>query len=153
MALGVTEQTLVWDLLIKHEGNRQFPYFDCCSKPFKECQCENQGKLTIGVGRNIEDIGISESEAFALLMNDITRVNMQVENHFPWFKKLSPPRKSVVLSMVFNMGIEKFKEFKKMIGSLEQGHYSDASKQMLNSIWASQVKKRAIELSDIMESG
>ena len=38
-------------------------------KPYK---CTS-GKLTIGVGRNLEDIGITEQEAELLLLNDIGR--------------------------------------------------------------------------------
>lgn len=141
------------EVLIDHEGIRSLPYFDCCGLFFRLCTCRPQGKLTIGVGRNLEQVGISENEAMGLLDNDLNRVFVQIEKSFPWFEKLNPPRQIVIQSMVFNMGIEKFKEFKKMIACLEKGQYSDASKQMLNSLWASQVKLRAIRLSDIMDRG
>ena len=29
------------------------------------------GKLTIGIGRNLDDCGISQSEAYVMLINDI----------------------------------------------------------------------------------
>ena len=45
--------------LTKHEGLRLKPY---------HCPA---GKLTIGIGRNLEDKGITEKEAVMLLENDI----------------------------------------------------------------------------------
>ena len=45
--------------LIKHEGLRLTPY---------RCPA---GRLTIGIGRNLEDKGITEKEAVMLLKNDI----------------------------------------------------------------------------------
>ena len=46
------------DLLIRHEGIKLKPYH-CTS-----------GKLTIGIGRNLEDRGITKEEAIYLLNND-----------------------------------------------------------------------------------
>ena len=39
----------------------------CTPKPYKD----TVGKLTIGVGRNLDDVGIGEEEAEVLLRNDI----------------------------------------------------------------------------------
>ena len=48
----------ITDQLIRHEGLRLTPY---------RCPA---GRLTIGVGRNLEEKGISEQEAMVLLEND-----------------------------------------------------------------------------------
>lgn len=53
--------------LERHEGLRLKPYKDTV------------GKLTIGIGRNLDDKGISRKEAFALLDNDIAEVVRQLE--------------------------------------------------------------------------
>lgn len=148
------ETTIVQHLLIEDEGIELLPYFDCCGKFFRKCTCKPQGKLTLGVGRNIEDIGISENEAIGLELNDIKRVNSQVERAFgSWFVKLSTPRKVVVMAMTFNLGLDGVKEFKKMIKSIESGDFDSASGHMLNSKWASQVKGRAVRLAQIMKTG
>ena len=47
--------------LTRHEGLRLKPYRDTL------------GHLTIGVGRNLSEVGISEAEAIALLDADIQR--------------------------------------------------------------------------------
>ena len=51
--------SLLRDLLERHEGRRAFPYLDTV------------GKLTIGVGRNLSDRGLSEDEIDLLLASDI----------------------------------------------------------------------------------
>ena len=58
------------DFIIKHEGLKLKPYI---------CPA---GKITIGVGRNIEDNGISEDEAMYLLNNDIKRCKTELMEIF-----------------------------------------------------------------------
>lgn len=151
--LTIEETTLIRKMLIQDEGMELLPYFDCCGKFFRKCECSNQGKLTIGVGRNIEDIGISENEAVGLHLNDIRRVSSQIEKSFPWFEMLNTPRRMVIVSMVFNLGLEGVNGFRKMIQAIESGDFESAGNQMLDSLWASQVKDRAQRLAQIMKTG
>lgn len=128
------------DQLIKHEGLRLKPYY-CTAN-----------KLTIGIGRNLDDVGISEDEALILLENDIIKVQKQAEN-FPWFLQLNEERQCVILNMIFNLGLHGFLKFKETIRYLETGQYEQAAIEMLESKWADQVGERAKELSKIMFSG
>lgn len=128
------------DMLIRHEGLMLKPYRDSVNK------------LTIGVGRNLDDVGISRDEAIYLLKNDLQKVVAQAKQ-FPWYDKLSNPRKQVVLNMIFNLGITRFSQFRKTIGFIANGDYTAAAKEMLDSKWAKQVGKRATELAGIMERG
>lgn len=57
------------DQLILHERLKLKPY-----------RC-SAGKLTIGVGRNLEDKGISEEEALFLLRNDIAEAELQLTQY------------------------------------------------------------------------
>jgi lysozyme len=59
------------DLLVKHEGIRNKPYED------------SVGVLTIGVGRNLDDVGLSHDEIYYLLKNDIRRCEKELDNSFP----------------------------------------------------------------------
>ena len=61
------------DQLIKHEGLRKKVY---------TCPA---GKLTIGVGRNLEDRGITEEEALLMLDNDIAQVKGEASG-FSWYE-------------------------------------------------------------------
>lgn len=128
-------------MLVHHEGLRLTPY---------KCPA---GKLTIGVGRNLEDAGISEKEALFLLDNDIKLVKALAYNNYPWFRCLNVARQDVILSMIFNLGFAGFSKFKRTISAVEQGHYLVASTEMLDSRWATQVKGRAIELATMMQTG
>lgn len=129
------------NLLKKHEGFRSKPYLDTVNK------------LTIGWGRNIDDNGISEEEAQLMLDNDIKQVIGECDRNFHWFDDLNETRKIVVLSMVFNMGLPNFKNFKRTIAYIADGNYEQASIEMLDSKWSSQVGVRATELSGMMKNG
>ena len=129
------------DMLIRHEGLRLKPYLD------------TKKKLTIGVGRNLDDVGITRDEAWALLNNDIARVRREVKRAFPWFSKVNPVRKDVVLNMVFNLGLQRFRGFRKAIAAIKAKDWDEAARQMLDSRWAGQVGRRARELAAMMRRG
>ena len=129
------------DDLIRHEGFRRKPYRDTV------------GKLTIGVGRNLDDLGISEDEALFLLNNDITRVRTELVYAFRWFPKLNDVRRDVITNMAFNLGVPRLKRFKNMIRNIENADWVGAADEMLDSKWARQVGRRAKELSARMRMG
>ncbi len=129
------------NLLKKHEGIRLKPYKD------------SVGKVTLGIGRNIESMGITAEEAEFLLQNDIQRCYDEAVVNFKWFDELDETRQDVILSMIFNLGLPSFLGFKKMIQAIENKDFESASKEMLDSKWSSQVGKRAYELSEMMKAG
>lgn len=132
--------TLV-ERLIKHEGLRLRPY---------TCPA---GKLTIGVGRNLEDRGITEDEAMMMLQNDIIACRKECYSNFIWYGEMDELRQEVILEMCFNLGIARLKGFKKMLKACELKNYTLASQEMLTSLWARQVGNRAKTLAKIMEKG
>jgi len=129
------------ETLIRHEGLRLKPYRD------------SVGKLTIGVGRNLEDVGLTELEAHWLLMNDITRVADELLEAIPWIAGLNDVRQEVLVNMAFNLGIKGLLEFKRTLSAIERAKYRAASRFMLESKWASQVGPRARELAQAMKTG
>ncbi len=124
--------------LKRHEGFRSKPYLDTV------------GKLTIGFGRNLDDVGISMYEAERLLKNDVTKVRERLIKELPIFLELSPVRQAVLENMAFNMGLDGLKRFKKMIAAVNASDYKRAANEMLDSKWAQQVGNRAIELAEQM---
>lgn len=126
------------DQLILHEGLKLKPY---------KCTA---GKITIGVGRNIEDIGITEDEARSLLDNDILRVAQELDNALPWWRDLSDVRQRVLLDMAFNIGTPTLMKFKNTLALIEAEEFEKASVEMLDSRWAEQVGQRARTLSKAM---
>ena len=118
-----------------HEGRRLKPY-----------RCTS-GKITIGVGRNLQDRGISDYECDVMLDRDIDETISACKLSFPWFESLSQARQAVVVDMVFNLGVIGFQAFKRTIAYIEAGQYRAASREMLRSRWADQVGDRAVRLS------
>lgn len=126
------------ETLKRHEGLSLKPYTD------------SVGKLTIGVGRNLDDRGITLDEAEHMLSTD-TKISIREAAALPFWVLLSPVRQEVIVNMLFNMGLPRFLGFKKMIAALENKDYNAAAFEMLNSRWADQVGYRAEELADMMK--
>ena len=113
---------------------------------------DSVGKLTIGVGRNLDDVGISQAEADFLLDNDIDRTRFSILDRAPWANSLSECRQAVVVNMVFNLGIGGFLKFKNTIAALKRGAWETAARGMLDSKWATQVGPRAHRLAKQMRT-
>ncbi len=128
--------------LVRHEGLRLKPY-----------RC-TAGKLTIGIGRNLDDCGITESEAYIMLINDIMNCEKQLQARIPdIYNQLDEVRKSVLVNMCFNLGINGLLGFKNTLAFIKAGDWERAANNMLVSRWAKQVGRRAIELSELMRKG
>ena len=127
-------------LIKKHEGLRLKPY---------ECTA---GKITIGYGRNLDDVGITQAEAHDMLELDISRTKAWLSK-FDWWDDLGYIRQAVLIDMGYNLGEARFKSFKKMIAAIAVGDYFEASQQMIESRWALQVHGRAVTLSNMMRDG
>lgn len=110
------------------------------------------GKRTIGYGRNLDDVGISEEEAEYLLQNDIFNAEKLVSKNIPFYTKLTDVRKCILVDMCFNMGIKNLLSFKNMLAYMNNEQYIFASDAMLSSKWAKQVGDRAVKLSRMMTS-
>lgn len=127
--------------LIDHEGLELFPY---------KCTAE---KLTIGVGRNLDDRGISEDEAKYLLENDIAIVERELLERQPMVSMLDSVRQRVLVDMGFNLGLPTLMKFQNMWDAIEDENWEEAAEQMLDSRWARQVGRRATRLADAMATG
>ena len=114
---------------------------------------DTQGILTIGVGRNLEDRGLSEDEVDYLLNNDIKICVKELKGSFDWYDDLDDIRKRVLVDMMFNLGMPRLKGFVKMLEAIEAGAWEAAAEEMLDSTWARQVGSRADRLSEMMETG
>ena len=132
--------TKISEMLQAEEGYRQFIYYDTVGKP------------TIGIGRNLKDRGVTMAEALYLLENDIADVTKQLSERLYWFDALPDDVKNVMIDMAFNMGVFGLLQFHNTLEHIKQGDYKEASKDMLNSLWAKQVGVRALKLADILNN-
>ena len=129
------------DQLVRDEELRLKPYTD------------SVGKLTIGVGRNLTDKGISFQEAQLLLANDIADATADLQAKLPWTATLDDVRKGALLNMAFNLGIGGLLEFHYFLAKMQAGNFSAAAGAMLDSLWARQVGPRATRLSMQIQTG
>ena len=135
------------------KNGRLMPYLDCCGKYWRDCTCEKRGYLTIGHGRNLDANGLTKLEAEVLLDHDLAQAEMECRNAFDWFDALADARQRVIVEMVFNLGLTKFREFHNTIAAIQAKDYKRASSQMLASKWAAQVKGRALRMARMMRDG
>ena len=128
-------------LLERDEGLRTKPYRD------------HLGKLTLGIGRNLDDVGITPEEARYLAENDIGRCEASLQANRPWWRELSEARQQVLVSMVFQLGWSGVAGFAKFWGALQRGDYKSAAAEMRDSLWAKQTPARCERLAKMMEVG
>ena len=154
--------------LIRDEGLRLFPYEDTV------------GKITIGVGRNLTDKGLTRNElsslglninlnkeqvisvllergltkqeCLMLLSNDIDDAWDDLTTALPWVEQKPEVVQRVLTNMNFNVGLSRLLDFKKTLAHIKANRYLEASQEMLNSRWANQVGARAIRLSNLIKS-
>ena len=101
--------------LVTHEGVELKPY-----------RCTSD-KLTIGVGRNIEDRGISHATAMQMLDEDIDICINELQQTLSYWNDL-PSR-------------------------VKEGMYSKAADELLDSRYANQVGQRAVDVANMIRDG
>lgn len=124
-------------LLIRHEGCRDTPYID------------SLGVQTIGIGHNLHK-PLSQGAIMRIFQDDVADAKNDCLHAFPFFADLSEARQWVLINMCFNMGLTKLLKFTKFLKAVELGEYDTAAKEMLDSLWAKQVKSRAFDLAALM---
>lgn len=132
------------ELIKAHEGLRHFAY---------KCPA---GKSTIGYGRNIDVAGgkgLSMVECEYLLNNDTVAIIGRLQKQVPVYGFLNEARQAVLISMVYNLGMNGFLKFKNMLKAIHDLDFDKASREMLDSKWALQVGNRVDDLAEIMVLG
>ena len=127
--------------LIRDEGVRLMPYRDTV------------GKLTIGVGRNLDDRGITDHEAGVMLATDVDVVCMELDARAPWWRGMKSSAQLGLANMCFNMGWPRLSKFQNMLSALKKGDCETAATEALNSQWARQVGSRATRIAYLYRSG
>lgn len=112
--------------LERHEGRVKHAYQD------------SKGYWTIGVGHLIDERlggGLPDHIIDLLLQHDIDEKLTEIRNNFRWFAQLSENRQRVIVNLCFNMGVPRFKKFKKTISYIESGQYDKVPDELRDSKW------------------
>lgn len=117
-------------LIEGHEGRMHKPY---------KCTA---GKTSIGIGRNLDDVGLSDDEIDYLFANDLKRAHAEASK-YPWFAELSEVRQAAIIDMIFNLGPSRFAGFRNFIQAMSQKDYVWAAAELVASKWFLQVRRRA----------
>lgn len=115
---------------------------------------DTRGIWTIGYGHTGPEVkqGLvwTQAKAEQTLIDDVERHNIELLKSLPWVLNLSPVRQDVLFNMAFNLGVPKLLGFKNTLAYIKNGNYDAAASNMLLSLWAKQVKGRAVRLSNMM---
>jgi lysozyme len=138
----------MFNMLKKHEGYKPQMYKD------------TEGHWTIGVGHLVtaneiskfKNRKLSDTEIRSLFDSDLNIAIANAKKFAPNLNTLPLPVQHAMVNMAFNLGINRLMKFKDLRQSLASKDFNKASKDMLNSKWASQVKGRAVELSNMVKS-
>jgi lysozyme len=150
--------TNISEQLRRDESVRQFAYDDADGETLKQGDTL-KGKLTIGVGRNLTDVGLSDAEQNYLLGNDVAKITSALRQNLPWASDLDEARFGVLQNMGFNMGIGNVNTgsgllgFPKMLSAMQKGDWPTASAEMQDSQWYHQVGDRAKRLQQQILTG
>ena len=118
-------------------------------KPYKD----SVGLTTIGVGRNLDHVGLSDIEVQFLLVNDIKTVIDALDRELPWWRGLTTKRRLAMANLCFNMGINGLLQFKQTLAMLQSGKYDHAARLLLQSKYATQVGPRAKRIAEKIKLG
>lgn len=155
--------------LIIEEGLRLLAYDDATSMPVKPGQ-PYRGRLTIGVGRNLDGnpltgqeyrfighdaraLPITHAQAIYLLDHDIATAHAALDDNIPWWSSLDEIRARVLVDMCFNMAIHKLLGFPHFLTALRDGDHDEAGNELENSLWYKQVGQRGERLADMIRTG
>jgi lysozyme len=125
--LSADDREQLRQYLVVSEGLRLKPYTDTV------------GKLSIGVGRNLTDVGISALEAYDMCNHDIDRAEAAVAKRYPWIQDHDPVRQAVMVELAFNMGLRSLGGFVNTLRAFERKDYPAVAEGLRKSKWYRQV--------------
>ena len=128
------------DKVAAEEGFREMMY-DCPA-----------GYKTIGFGMNLEATAMPKYIAKLWLKALIMEIEGDLSK-YEWFTTMNDTRRTVLVDMVYQMGLSGVMKFKNMIKALEARNYNLAAVEMMDSNYAKQTPERAIRNSEALHRG
>jgi len=125
------------DSIKKNEGFVGKPYNDSLGIP------------TIGYGSKLP---LDEDEAELLLKHRLNKKIEELHTHYAFVENLPKEKQSILYEMAYQLGVGGLLKFKKMWRALKSGDFEMASMEMLDSKWAKQTPKRAVDLAKQMRN-
>ena len=141
----------LYEQLQKHEGLRLKPYLCTAGVP-----TIGYGSTTYMNGKKVtlQDNAITLDEAQEMLADYVDRfVFPVIKKIFNEFNSFSDNRKIALCDMLYNIGENRLRGFKKMITAIHANNWTEAAKQAMDSAWYTQVKGRAKTIFNMLING
>jgi lysozyme len=97
--------------------------------------------------------GMPQHEGERLLKLMIDNIEKDLSEKLSFWADLDSIRKDVLINMAYNLGVVGLLKFKMTLNHIGKGEYTQAADCMIKSLWAKQVKSRAVRLARLMEFG
>lgn len=143
-------QEIIKEDLIKHEGYKDEIYL--CS----------EGIPTFGIGHMIVEadpeytwpVGtpVEKDRIDSAFESDFDMAYKDCCSLFLNFDSLPDQVQRVLVNMSFNLGRPRLSRFKNMIKAVNEGRWTKAADEMVDSVWYNQVGNRSIELENWMRN-
>ena len=133
----MTSEKLI-NSIIEHEGFSSTVYLDSLGKP------------TIGYGFLVEALEMDKDIGREIMLRKLKKNELTLIRNLEWYRELPEEAKEIIQEMFYQLHYKLFK-FVKTLSYIEKHDWASASKEMLDSKWASKdCPKRAEALSERM---
>ena len=129
-------------------------------KLFEGCRLQayqdTLGVWTIGYGHTKgvkKGDTCTQSQADQWLKDDIEKATHDLVVALPWVSTLDSVRFDALVNMSFNLGITKLLTFNTFLGYMKAGKYAQAALDLAGTLWAKQVKGRAVFIATMIRTG
>lgn len=136
---SIKDFDLAFKMLSFDEGYKAFPYNDKTGKSVES----DDGRITIGIGHNLEDNGVSHAVIRLMFEEDFATAYHSAQLFFTNFNNFSQNRRLAIVNMIFNLGTNGFHQFRNMRSHIEKEEWQQAAEEAQKSAWYFQVGKRA----------
>lgn len=144
----------IFDRVKKHEGLMFWAYDDATGKPLKTGDTI-KGKISIGIGRNIQHgsgLAMPDDILLELFKRDLSVAYRVAQTMFnDCWGRLGIKQQGALVELSFWLGGSGLGEFVKMAAAVRRGDFKAAAKEIMDSKMGRQFKKRAQTVADLME--
>jgi len=129
--LKINQKIDIEEYIKSNEGLRLKPYTD------------HKGHISVGYGRNLQDVGITKQMATDMLREDLEGCKRSLLKYYPWYLDRGHRVQVVMLDMCYGLGFNGLSKFKNMLKALHSEDYFTAAVELLNSDYADDLPKRS----------
>lgn len=109
------------------------------------------GKITIGIGWNIEDRGLPDDIIYLLLEIGVKDAFKDAQKLYPNFASMSLPRQAACVNLCYNMGYPTLLSFTTTNTLIRSNQFSKAADRLRKTLYAKQVGLRALRIANLLE--